>query len=80
MSSSTDRRGQLDDEVFTYQTTKDGQLRIAWQGKTVTVLKGPAAQRLLQKLTGLEQHGAQLVLAKATGNFKRGNEKRPSLH
>ncbi len=76
--STTDRRGKLADEVFTYRSTLDGQLRIAWQGKTVTVLKGPAAQRLLQKLTGLDPRAAQLVLAKATGNFKRGNEKHPS--
>lgn len=39
------------------------------------MLKGSAAQDLMKKLERSEGREEQLVLAKVTGNFKRGNEK-----
>ena len=69
-----DARGVLDDEVFSYRATRDKVL-IAWRGKQVTVLKGPAAAQFLARIAGLDGKAAQLVMAKATGNFKRGNER-----
>ena len=60
---------------FSYQATKDGRVRIAHDGTTVTILRGPAARQLLEKLEGADLQGVQLLLAKATGNFKRGNER-----
>ncbi len=74
--SPVDKRGKLAEGAFAYQVSKDGRLMIAWQGKTVTTLKGPAAQKLLEKLQRLDDHGVQLTLAKATGHFKHGNERR----
>lgn len=77
--SPVDQRGQLEAGLFSYQATKDGQVRIAWRGQTVTLLRGPAARKLIDRLHGLDNHGVQLALAKATGNFKRGNEQRNQL-
>ena len=70
-----DKRNILDDEVFTYQEGKDNKVFIFWHGKQVKILKGKAAQKFMAKITGLEHKEAQLVMAKATGNFKRGNER-----
>ncbi|HNT55727.1 MAG TPA: hypothetical protein PKG95_13500 [Anaerolineaceae bacterium] len=70
-----DKRNRLDDDVFTYQVSKENKVFIYWRGRQVRVLKGTEAQLLLDKLTGLDAKGVQLVLAKATGNFKRGNER-----
>ena len=39
------------------------------------VLKGAKALSFLQRVAGLDDAGQQLVMAKATGNFKRGNER-----
>ena len=72
----TDSRGRLEAEPFTYQVTKDGNIRIAHEGKTVTILKGKPAARLMTAIASAEPDGVQLALAKATGNFKRGNERR----
>ena len=72
----TDSRGRLEAEPFTYQPTKDGDVRIACQGKVVTVLAGKPAARLMATLASAEPDQVQLALAKATGNFKRGNERR----
>jgi len=69
-----DARGVLEDEVFSYRATRDKVL-ISWRGRQVTVLKGPAAARFLSNIAGLEGQAAQLVMAKVTGNFKRGNER-----
>jgi len=70
-----DKRGRLDDEIFSYQVTKDGRVRLFWYERQVKTLAGDEAQKLLKKLDGLEGHDLQLALAKVTGNFKRGNER-----
>ncbi|MEI2737154.1 MAG: hypothetical protein V9F01_00045 [Chitinophagaceae bacterium] len=70
-----DKRGRLQEEVFTYQETKDGKVFIFWQGKRVTILSGKKAQQFVAKIAAADHHQAQLFMAKATGNFKRGNER-----
>jgi hypothetical protein len=42
----------------------------------VKSLAGEAAQKFLKQIEGLEGKDAQLVMAKVTGNFKHGNERR----
>ncbi len=74
--SAVDQRHVLEDELFTYFATKDGKVFIYWHAKQVKTLNGQEAQRFLGKVTGLDLLEAQLVMAKLTGNFKRGNEKR----
>ncbi len=73
--SNVDKRNILDDEVFTYREGKDKKVFIYWHGKQVKILKGKPAQKFLTKIAGLDHKEAQLVMAKATGNFKRGNER-----
>ena len=64
-----------DEEVFTYRVNQENKVFIAWHGKQVTVLKGKDAQKFLSRIGGLDPKEAQLVMAKVTGNFKRGNER-----
>ncbi len=71
----TDARGRLLAEPFSYRTSKDGQVFISWAGRQVRTLRGNDATRLLARLSALEPAAQQLVLAKVTGNFKRGNER-----
>ena len=73
--SNVDKRNILDDEVFSYRESKDQKVFIYWHGKQVKILKGKPAQKFLAQIAGLEHKEAQLVMAKATGNFKRGNER-----
>lgn len=60
---------------FSYRTTKDGRLRVAFHGRHVVTLAGNEAQRLASRLERANAEETQLLLAKATGNFKRGNER-----
>jgi hypothetical protein len=70
-----DKWNILDDEVFAYRASKDDRVFLYWRGKQVKVLKGKEAQRFIDRITNLHHEEAQLVMAKATGNFKRGNER-----
>ncbi len=60
---------------FSYTTRKNGDIVISHHGRAATVLRGRAAGRFLTKL-GTED--AQEVMARITGNYKRGNERNPS--
>ena len=73
--SGVDRRGRLEAEPFGFQHRKDGSLTNSWHGKTVTTLRGRDAATFLARIDGLDDAGAQLLLARQTGNFKRGNER-----
>ena len=73
-----DKRNILNDEIFTYRVNKDSKVFISWHGKQVTILKGTQAQKFISRIKGLGHKEAQLVMAKATGNFKRGNERNSS--
>ena len=73
--SEVDKRNRFDDVVFTYRATKDGRVFLFWHGKQVKILKGTQAQKFLEDVDGMDSREAQLVIAKITGNFKRGNER-----
>jgi hypothetical protein len=71
-----DKRGRLEEEIFSYQITKDEKVLIYWKGKRVTILKGDRARKFISQIeAATDDHEAQLIMAKVTGNFKRGNER-----
>ena len=61
---------------FSFQATKSGSLRIFCNGKLASTLAGSAATKLLDKLEHASLDERQMLLAKATGQFKFGNERR----
>lgn len=73
-----DQHKRLSEEVFTFHAAKDGRVLLYWCGKLVKTLAGAEAQKFLRRIDGLEGRDAQLVMAKVTGNFRRGNERRIS--
>ncbi len=75
MRENEDKRGILDEEVFTYDVTKAGLLLIYWHNKHVTTVSGGKAQKILAQLEDADDKEAQLIMARVTGNFKRGNER-----
>jgi hypothetical protein len=70
------RKSGLNEGVFSYRAHKDGTVRIAWRSKVVTTLAGKEAARFLARVDGADEEQAQVAMAKATGNFKHGNERR----
>lgn len=73
--SEIDRRGRLDNEVFSYRESKDGLVFVQWHGKLVMTLRGQGAKRFLARIAGLDGKAVQLEMARVTGNFKHGNER-----
>lgn len=63
-------------EGFEY-AERGGEVVIRHRGATAAILRGSAAQRFLEDV---ERADPQLVMAKATGNFKRGNERVAANH
>ncbi len=62
--------------TFVATVTKDERVLVAWEGRTVVTLRGQRAARLALQLEHASGDEArQLLLARATGNFKRGNER-----
>jgi hypothetical protein len=62
---------------FEYRVRKDGDVVIHRHGRQVTVLRGQAATRFL---ADVERRDPQEVMAKATGNYRRGNERAAGEH
>ena len=60
---------------FTWSARKNGELAISRDGCVVTVLRGNAADRLTRRLESATDHEAQHRMARATGNYRRGNER-----
>ena len=56
---------------------KSGTVAINYRGKQIKVVKDKEAERLIKRIKAVENNilEVQLLLAKITGNFKRGNEK-----
>ncbi len=65
----------LEDEPFSYRKYKNGNVSISWNKREVKILKGKNAERFLLQITDKTESEQQLVMAKITGNFKRGNER-----
>ncbi len=61
---------------FTTEHRKNGDLVIRHHGRTASTLRGRAAERLRVKLDRASDDEAQHLLARATGNYRRGNERR----
>lgn len=78
--SNIDKRNRLDEAPFSYRVTKNNTIFISHNGKQVKLLKGNDAEKILEKIRFAEDKKAvQLILAKVTGNFKRGNERIKTL-
>jgi hypothetical protein len=74
--SEIDQRGKLEEQPFTYRITKDGKVFIQWHGKQIMILKGETAEKFITAIGQADAQQAQLLMARVTGHFKHGNEKK----
>ena len=62
--------------TFAALVTKDERVLVTRDGRTVATVGGRDAERLARALAqAADESARQLLLAKATGNYKRGNER-----
>ncbi len=72
---AVDQSNKFDAEIISYRKSKENKVFIYWNNKQVMILKNKMAQKFIKQMEGLADRDKQLVMAKITGNFKRGNER-----
>ena len=65
----------LANEPFSWLTRADGAIVIRYHDAPVTLLRGKAAATFAARVSTAEGPAAQQLMARATGTFKRGNER-----
>lgn len=65
---------------FTYRRLKRGVVEILHKGRLAATLAGAEAQDFMQDMEALAEDDAQQLMARLTGNYKRGNERLASEH
>ncbi len=61
---------------FSAVITRDERVLVSHDGRQVVALAGDDARKVIRRLqVAATEEDEQLLLAKATGNFKRGNER-----
>jgi phosphoheptose isomerase len=63
---------------FEYALRKSGEVALMRHGKLVTTLRGSKAHAFAAEIEGCSRAEAQQLMARLTGNYKRGNERRSS--
>ena len=69
-----DRRGKLTEEPFELQITRD-KVFVRFRGRLVRTLTGVDAEDVRIAAAAGDAAAVQLLVARKTGNFKRGNER-----
>ena len=65
---------------FSYRSRKNGDLEILHHGRVASTLRGHDATDFLSEVEACDQVDAQQLMARITGNYKRGNERLASQH
>lgn len=74
-NGASDQRGRLVSDPFDYRIAKDGAVVVSRGGRPVTTVGGRDAGRLAAVLQRADDVTTQHVLARITGDYKRGNER-----
>ena len=65
---------------FTYRARKGGEIEILHRGRVASTLRGVKAVDFLSEIESCAAPDAQRLMARLTGNYKRGNERLASSH
>ncbi len=67
-------------EGFTYVVRASGDVIIHHRGTLATTLRGDAAAEFVAELEAGDDDDAQELMARVTGNYRRGNERTAKQH
>lgn len=68
------------DPGFTYRSHKSGEVQMLHRGSVASTLRGAEAQEFLAEVSSCSPVEAQQLMARVTGNYKRGNERLAAAH
>jgi len=66
---------KLADCPFHFREAKNGSVQIGYKNRVVTTLRGKEAAKFMHKVQSCDEPAQQVLMAKATGHFKHGNER-----
>ena len=64
-------------EGFAYRERKSGEIEVLHCGKPAALLRGRQAEKFRARASGATELELQYLMARMTGNYKRGNERTP---
>ena len=65
---------------FAYRSRKSGEVQVLHRGTLASTLRGSDAQEFLAEVSSCSPAEAQQLMARITGNYKRGNERLAAEH
>lgn len=65
---------------FTFRVRKSGVVEVLHFGRTATLLRATDAAKFLAKANQAGEQELQQLMARVTGNYKRGNERSAARH
>jgi hypothetical protein len=65
---------------FSYRIRRNGELEILHHSRIASTLRGSDADDFLAEVEAADEADAQQLMARITGNYKRGNERLASQH
>lgn len=71
---------ESEDLGFRHRRRKNGDVEILHRGRLASTLRGEDAAEFLAELAQLSDAEAQQLMARITGNYKRGNERLAAQH
>jgi len=71
---------QPGDLGFEYRSRKSGEVEIRHNGRLATILRGSDAAEFLAEADDSSDAELQQMMARLTGNYKRGNERTAADH
>lgn len=77
MTRGWHHRAMADPDGFDYEVRADGVVLISHRGRVATTVRGGRAAAFLAEV---ERDSPQLVMARWTGNYRRGNERTARNH
>ena len=65
---------------FTYRVRKNGEVEIFHRGRLASTLRGADAEDFKQEAAAESSAEGQQLMARVTGNYKHGNERKAGEH
>jgi hypothetical protein len=65
---------------FAFRRMKNGDVQVTHHGRLASTLRGRDAADFLAEMLGADESSQQQAMARLTGNYKRGNERKASEH
>jgi hypothetical protein len=69
-----------DDLGFSFRTRKNGDVEILHYGRLASTLRGAKARNFINEVEESDFAEGQELMARLTGNYKRGNERTARNH